>query len=210
MRHRRKRDIIIELTSLLDVIMIMIFMVMNENSKLVVQVQDELASVQLENDDQAGKIDDLTDQLAVALAQLNEGDREELLKRLHNAESQLNSYQAMDEVVTILTVELESLPNNTRRWLTYGINGDFPPERIPIRNDDEFKTAINRLAVFINDCKPQSQESISDSPTVYVVFSYKPYEVRYNDIQAIKDKIKLVIDGSKFIYWENEIQTDGD
>ena len=49
MRRRRKRDIVIELTALLDVIMIMIFMVMNENSKLVSEAQSKLGAVQQEN-----------------------------------------------------------------------------------------------------------------------------------------------------------------
>lgn len=206
--RRRKRDIIIELTSLLDVIMIMIFMVMNENSQLVVQAQDELASAQLQNADQGKKLDDLTDQLAIALAQLGEGDREELLRRLHDAESQLNSYQAMDKVVTILTVELKSLPNNTRRWLTYGKGDNLRTEEI--RNDNEFDKVVNALTVYINDCKPQSQESVSNLPTVYVVFSYNPYEVRYNDVQTIRNRVRNVTDDGKFIYRENTIQTDGD
>ena len=57
MRRRRKRDIVIELTALLDVIMIMIFMVMSENSKLVSEAQSELGAVQQENVEQAGQID---------------------------------------------------------------------------------------------------------------------------------------------------------
>ena len=77
--HRRKRDIAIELTALLDVIMIMIFMVMNENSKLIEEKQDTLETVQQENIEQAGEIDELTAQLAEALGKLEEGDFEEIL-----------------------------------------------------------------------------------------------------------------------------------
>ena len=87
--HRRKRDIAIELTALLDVIMIMIFMVMNENSKLIEEKQDTLETVQQENIEQAGEIDELTAQLAEALGKLEEGDFEEILDRLQNAESML-------------------------------------------------------------------------------------------------------------------------
>lgn len=89
MRRRRKRDIVIELTALLDVIMIMIFMVMNENSKLVSEAQNELSIVQQENIEQAGQIDELSAELAEVLAMLDEGELGNMLERLKNTESRL-------------------------------------------------------------------------------------------------------------------------
>ncbi|WP_251318366.1 hypothetical protein [Flintibacter muris] len=106
MRRRRKRDIVIELTALLDVIMIMIFMVMNENSKLVSEAQSKLGAVQQENIEQAGKISELSAELTEALAMLDEGNLDELFQRLESAESKLEAYQALDDEIIILNVAL--------------------------------------------------------------------------------------------------------
>lgn len=201
--RRRKRDIIIELTSLLDVIMILIFMVMNENSKLVAQSQQEVSIIQQQNAEQTKEIDDLTAQLAEALAQLDEGDRQELLNRLHETESRLNSYLAMDDVATIITVELKSLPGSELRWLIYGKSDDLQTREI--RNDDEFRKSVDMLAVYINDYGSQTTGGGSDPPTVYVVFSYDPYGVRYSDVQVIKNKVDRIKDDNNFIYLEKEI-----
>ena len=92
MRRRRKRDIIIELTSLLDVIMIIIFMVMTENSRLITEKQSALDAVQLENEALSDKLDGLEAELDEALGKLGEGSLEELINRLAEAESRLESY----------------------------------------------------------------------------------------------------------------------
>ncbi len=185
MHRRRKRDIIIELTSLLDVIMIMIFMVMSENSKFVSNVQSELGTAQQENIEQAGEIDDLTAQLAEALGKLAEGEREELLERLQNAESELEGYQAMDDVVTILNVHLENQYNHTGRRLTFGTSDDM--ESIPAHNNDEFNTAVNKLRLFISEHTKQISVDDSDTPTIYIVFSYNPNTVFQRDYAVIND-----------------------
>lgn len=122
--HRRRRDIIIELTALLDVIMIMIFMVMNENNKLIKEQQGMLDAAQQANVEQAGEIDELTAQLAEALGKLEEGNLKELLDRLQTAETMLDGYQAMDEVVTVISVNLENRSNNAIRYLSYGTTTD--------------------------------------------------------------------------------------
>ena len=121
MRRRRKRDIVIELTALLDVIMIMIFMVMNENSKLVSEAQSKLGAVQQENIEQAGKISELSAELTEALAMLDEGNLDELFQRLESAESKLEAYQALDDEIIILNVALSNNSNNSIRYLSYGL-----------------------------------------------------------------------------------------
>ena len=109
MRRRRKRDIVIELTALLDVIIIMIFMVMNENSKLVSEAQNELSTVQQENIEQAGQIDELSAELAEALAMLEEGNLDEILGKLENAESRLEAYEAINDEMCLM-LNLQTVP----------------------------------------------------------------------------------------------------
>ena len=153
MRRRRKRDIVIELTALLDVIMIMIFMVMSENGKLVSEAQSELGAVQQENIEQASQIDELTAELAEALAMLNEGDLGEILEKLEKAENKLEAYQAIDDEVIVINVKLRNNSNNSIRYLSYSKVSDPDSEnQIEIRNDEDRDRAGRNLRVFISEC----------------------------------------------------------
>lgn len=187
MRRRRKRDIVIELTALLDVIMIMIFMVMNENSKLIKEKQDMLETARQENIEQAGEIDHLSAQLAEALGKLDEGDLEEILDRLQHAESMLAGYQAVDDVVVVLNINLENRYHNTVRYLTFGASSDLNEEPPPIENrsDEEFNTALNKLRVFISEYAQKAVDDNSDSVMVCVIFSYDPDKVFQRDFDAV-------------------------
>lgn len=201
--RRRKRDIIIELTSLLDVIMIMIFMVMNENSKLVVQAQGELVTVQQENAKQAAELDNLTAQLSEALAKLGEGNREELLDRLQVAETMLDGYQAMDEVVVVISVNLENRSNNsnTVRCLTYGSSANpdaFKVHYANKNNDKEFNSAVNEFRVFLSDCIRQASSGDATGPAVHIVFSYNPGKVYQHDFNMIDEAISSKINSAYY------------
>lgn len=203
--HRRKRDIAIELTALLDVIMIMIFMVMNENSKLIEEKQDTLETVQQENIEQAGEIDELTAQLAEALGKLEEGDFEEILDRLQNAESMLAGYQSIDDVVTVINVSLENRYNT--RYLTYSVSVESGIAKA-VKTEDEFNQAVNEFRMFIFDHTKQISDNTLDSPTVYVVFSYDPGKVYQRDyalINGILEDVEARVNSSNFRYRCNEI-----
>ena len=205
MRKRRKRDIVIELTALLDVIMIMIFMTMSQNIKLMEKNQDKLDTVQQENIEQAGTIDELTAQLGEALEKLNEGDFEELLNRLRRAESMLEGYQAVDDVVTVITVHLENKYN--ARNLTYGVSIDSSVT-YSAKNDEEFNQAVNHLAVFVSDHKKQISDDSPDIPTVYVIFTYDPkliYQSDYEQIDSALADIKAQVKSPNFRYYSKPI-----
>ena len=202
MRRRRKRDIVIELTALLDVIMIMIFMVMNENSKLVSEAQSELGTIQQENIEQAGKIDELSAELADALAMLDEGDLGEILERLENAESKLEAYQAINDEVIVLNVELRNNPTNTVRYLTYGKvsdsnhvgehswRGTDDPNYEKENDDPDFRSAINSLKVFVNDYVEQVLNDESRATIVCVVLSYDPANVYQAPFLAVDEVLR--------------------
>lgn len=190
MRRRRKRDIVIELTALLDVIMIMIFMVMNENNKLIKEQQGMLDAAQQANVEQAGEIDELTAQLAEALGKLEKGDLEELLDRLQTAENMLDGYQAMDEVVTVISVNLENRSNNAIRYLSYGTTTE--PHTVSCRTDNDLSSAVNELKMFVSGCADKITNDDPDSPIVCVVFSYDPSKVYQRDFETIDRAIKNI------------------
>lgn len=111
MKHKRTRDIVIELTSLLDVVMILIFAVMIKNTQLMEERTAALEEVQEQNGEMQGELEKLagiSEELENALAKLAEGDIEELLARLQNAENQLNAYDYMDDIVVVFNVGLEN------------------------------------------------------------------------------------------------------
>lgn len=188
MRHRRRRDIIIELTALLDVIMIMIFMVMNENSKLVSEAQSALEAIQQENIEQAGQIDELSAELAEALAMLGEGNLGEILERLENAESKLEAYQALDDEIIILNVALSNNSNNSIRYLSYGKVADSNSEnRIEIRNDADRSRAERNLRMFISE---NTQNIDTNSTVVRIVFSYDPDKIYIKDFEMVDTALR--------------------
>lgn len=195
-RSRRKRDIIIELTSLLDVIMIIIFMVMKENSRMIVDKQNALNAAQQVNSQQAGaisdlsgRLDDLEGQLAEAQEKLGEGGREELLEKLHAAENKLESYKAVDDVVIVLNIGLENKNNNAVRTLTYGrVSEDA--EVLDNRTNEEFGVSLNKLKVFVNDHITKVLDDKDNQTIVYVVFTYDAHKVYERDYEAVGDALK--------------------
>ena len=191
MRSRRKRDIIIELTSLLDVIMIIIFMVMAENGKLVTEQQSALDAAQTENLEIKNELEDLSGQLDEALGKLGEGSLEELIERLAEAESRLESYEYMDDVVFVINVKLENRYNNTVRYLSYG-RAENDQSLIEIRDEIDLTTAINRLKIFVSEYVSKITADSTNSTIVYVVFSYDTHNVYQDDYAAIDEALRSV------------------
>lgn len=201
MRHRRKRDIIIELTSLLDVIMIMIFMVMAENSKLISEKQSALDAAQTElaetdnllakADEEIGALqgtaDELSEKLNEAQAKLDEGNVEELLEKLQAAESRLDAYKYMDDIVIVLNIGLENKYSNTVRYLSFSnsANPDATQTVIEIRSNEELAVAINRMRVFLSEYIKQAADDESSSTIAYMVFSYDTRTVFQDDYAAV-------------------------
>lgn len=111
MRQNRIRNIVIELTSLLDIVMILIFAVMIKNSQLVEASSQEVGKLQKENAEmqkELAEFEGISEELANALGKLEEGDLETLLEQLHNAENEVNSYEYMDDIVIVYNIGLEN------------------------------------------------------------------------------------------------------
>ena len=201
MRGRRRRNIIIELTSLLDVIMIMIFMVMAENSKLIAEQQTALDSAAAENAQQSGTIEDLTgalDKLSgdyeLAMGKLEEGGTEELLQKLADAQSKLEGYEYMNDIVVVINVELENKYSNSVRVLSFGCSSDNgeKPNVHEIREDEEFGKAVNELKVKVSEYISQAVNDETNSTIAYIIFSYDPEKVFQDDYAAVDQALSNI------------------
>ncbi len=193
MRRRNKRDIVIELTSLLDVIMIIIFMVMKQNSGMIVEKQNTIDEVRQTNSQQAADLeelnsraDELSSQLEQAQEKLEEGGADELREKLRDAENKLAGYQAVDDVVIVLNIGLENNSGNSVRRLTYGKAAYGEPAVITENHsDEEFEVSLNKLRVFIGDYINKVIEDKSNQTIVYIVFTYDPDKVYQRDYKAV-------------------------
>lgn len=201
MRRKHKRNIIIELTSLLDVIMIMIFMVMAENSKLIAEKQTALDNAVEENAQQSGEIDELSgtldtlmEEYQLALDKLEEGGIDELLQQLADAESKLQGYEYMNDIVIMINIELENKYNNAVRVLSFGCSSDTQeePNVHEIKNDDEFSKAINDLKVKVNEYISQTIDDETNSTIAYIIFSYDPEKVFQDDYAAVNQALSNI------------------
>lgn len=217
MRRRRRRDIVIELTSLLDVIMIIIFMVMKQNSAMIVDKQNTIDAVQKENTSQSAaieelnsKADELSNQLAEAQGKLEEGGADELRDKLQAAENKLASYEAIDDVVIVLNIGLENKYNNTVRTLTFGQVSE-ESSVIDNHDDDEFDVSLNKMRVFIGDYIGKVQADTENQTIVYIVFTYDPTKVYQRDYEAVGDALKdaeIKANNGNFRYRINPISGD--
>lgn len=193
MRNRRIRDIAIDLTSLLDVVMILIFAVLIENSKLVEEQckKLEVANGQIqEMQDELNKMDELSEELKNALGKLQEGNVDELLKQLQNEENQLNAYKYMDNIAVLINIGLENRYNNTSRCLTFGRNSNNEYELYEIGRKDREKWnySINKLKIFLNECIEQTIQN--DDKTIYIIFSIDTRKVYANDFECVENVLK--------------------
>lgn len=196
MRRRRRRDIVIELTSLLDVIMIIIFMVMKQNSAMIVDKQNTIDAVQKENTSQAAaleelnsKADELSDKLDEAQGKLDEGGADELRDKLQAAENKLASYEAIDDVVIVLNIGLENKYNDTVRTLTFGKTSE-KSSVIDNHSDDEFDVSLNKMRVFVGEYITKVLDDKDNETIVYVVFTYDPKKVYERDYEAVGDALR--------------------
>lgn len=193
MRHRRKRDIVIELTSLLDVIMILIFMVMNENSKLVSEAQNRLETARQENVEQADKINTLSTELDRTRELLDEEDPDGVRDRLRIAEDQLGAYQALDDEIILLNVTLRNNSNNSIRYLTYSrVSEPENEKKSLIRSVEDRNRTDRNLRMFLAECVQRANEGTVDGnqSVVRAIFFYDPDRVYAKDVEMVDAVLK--------------------
>lgn len=191
MRQNRTRNIVIELTSLLDVVMILIFAVMIKNAQLVEASNQELSELQEENaamQDDLAEYEGISEELANALGKLEEGDLETLLEKLHNVENQLDTYDYMDDIVIVYNVGLENRYNNTSRCITYGRASDenYKTYNAKRTAKDEWNYAISYLKLDLQTFIEKELQENAEDKYIYLVFSVDITKVYANDFDNVE------------------------
>lgn len=197
MRYRRTRDIIIELTSLLDVVMILIFAAMIYNTELLNESRGELAITKgdlKEAEEKLVEMKGISEELENALAKLEEGEVEELLQQIQSVESQLDAYEYMDDIVVVFNVSLENKYNNTERCLTYGIaSGEEDNKYFSVKRKDvgEWRQAVSTLKMDLQEFLKAELENSPKDKYIYLVFFVDDDKVYNNDFNDIDNALKV-------------------
>ncbi len=179
MKSRGLRNIVIELTSLLDVVMILIFAVMINYSNVTAQTEEDLQKTSEELEALSEDYDTAMLELDLAHAHLAEGNTESLLRELAAANSRQDAYEYLDEMIVIINVKLENYDDNKFRILSYGVGSDPGISSDPISREDAtaFEQQLNRLEDYLYT---EINKVQADAP-VFIVFSYDPDNVYYDD-----------------------------
>jgi len=215
MRHNRTRNIVIELTSLLDVVMILMFAVMIKNTQLVEASNQKVNELQEENAAMQSSLagyEGIDEELANALGKLEEGDLESLLEKLHNAENQLDTYEYMDDIAVCYNIGLENRYNNTARCLTYGLASDENYKTFNVKRTavDEWSQAVDHFRLDLDEYIDQELQDNAEDKYIYLVFSVdktKVYSNDYDDIEKILTYFETRYD-SKVIYKLNILESE--
>lgn len=203
MRRKRTRDIVIELTSLLDIVMILIFAVMIQNAKLVeasenkayaTQVENE--SLQAENESLVAESDKLGIALDEALIKLEEGQIEDLVEKLSSVQNRVDAYDYMKEIVVVYSVSLENKYQNSQRFLTYGDVREPENETVKIRRTDKegWNLAVNNLKIALNEFVRDELAKEDEEKYIYIVFSLDETLVFDSDYYTIDEALREIED----------------
>ncbi|MBC5663269.1 hypothetical protein H8S09_10250 [Coprococcus sp. NSJ-10] len=207
MRNRKIRDVVIELTSLLDIVMILIFAVMIDNAKLTQEKQGDLdqANSKIEmmqktiNNDQL-----IIEELQSLIEEKTSGDQKTMLKRIQQDEELLRSYKYMDTIISIMNISLKN--ENGYRNITYGMGTDgetYKEYSIKKMDDDGWNDAINQLKIYISDALIKEGDA---DKMVYLVFSADYSRVYADDFKEIENILMAIATkDKKIIYYSNEL-----
>ena len=193
MKSRGLRNIVIELTSLLDVVMILIFAVMINYSNVTAQTEEDYNQASEELEALSEDYDIAVRELELARAELADGDIEALLANVAAANSRQEAYEYLDEMIVIINVKLENYDDNKYRIISYGVGSELGTASDPIVREDStaFDRQLNRLEDYLYT---EVNNAAPDAP-VFIVFSYDPDNVYYDDcnrlITLLRDKKSL-------------------
>ncbi len=181
---RKRKSVIVELTSLLDVIFIMLFMVMNRSESAATEAQQkaetEITSAQAQVSQMEETLNDYKDILK---------ETEEERNNLEYINNKLESYEKFNEYAKILSV--------------YVVDGGYKRSLVVADNEDKLtidygwdnmKYAEESL---INGLK----EHIDGTPNpVFISFNYNSDEIYLQDYNMIAEAITAVQSGYKDVY----------
>ena len=174
---RKRKSVVVELTSLLDVIFIMLFMVMNQSRTAAAEAQstaaEEIASAQVQVETMQAEVESYREIISEV-----ETER----ANLEQMQSKLNSYEVFKEYAKIISVHV--LDSTYKRTIkvddgTENVNIDF--------NWDNMDYASSVLTDTLNECIDTAENP------VFIVFSYngdKLYRQDYNMISEVMTEVQ--------------------
>ncbi len=174
---RKRKSVIVELTSLLDVIFIMLFMVMNQSQTAAEEAQSnaaaEIAAAQVQVEEMQEEIEGYR-----IIIDETETDR----KNLESIKNKLNSYEVFAEYASIVSVSV--LDNSYKRTIIVENSGETVSIDFSWDNMDYAESA---LAETLNNCITDSENP------VFIVFSYngdKIYRQDYNMVSEVMTEVQ--------------------
>ncbi|MBQ8613962.1 MAG: hypothetical protein IJ416_07095 [Ruminiclostridium sp.] len=181
---KKRKSVIVELTSLLDVIFIMLFMVMNRSQNAAAQAQNTAAQEIAAAQSQVQTMQEEVDGYREIMDEV-EAERE----KLQTMNSKLNSYEVFDEYATIVSVFV--IDNTYKRT----IKVDNSVEAVNIDFDwDNMDYAGKSLEEALNSC-------INDSVNpVFIVFSYNGDKLYRQDYNLVSETMTSVQGGYENVY----------
>lgn len=181
---RKRKSVVVELTSLLDVIFIMLFMVMNRSQTAAEEAQNtarqEISAAQSQVEEMQTEVDsyrEIIDEVEAERA------------NLESVKNKLNSYEIFDEYASIVSVFV--IDNTYKRTIKVESGGEAVTIDYGWDNMDYASQALEKA---LNDC-------IADSGNpVFIVFSYNGDKLYRQDYTLVSDVMTEVHGGYENVY----------
>lgn len=181
---RKRKSVVVELTSLLDVIFIMLFMVMNRSQTAAAEAQnmaaEEISAAQVQVEEMQQEVDSYREIISEV-----EAERAEL----ETMNSKLNSYEVFDEYATIVSVTV--VDNIYKR--TIRVDGGSKTVDIDFTWDN-MDYAGGALGDALNSCIKDSENP------VFIVFSYNGDKLYRQDYTLVSEVMTEVHSGYENVY----------
>lgn len=181
---RKRKSVVVELTSLLDVIFIMLFMVMNRSQTAAEEAENtarqEISAAQSQVEEMQNEVDGYREIISEV-----EAERANLEAVKHK----LNSYEVFDEYASIVSVYV--IDNTYKRTIKVETVGEAVTIDYGWENMDYAEETLKKA---LNDC-------ISDSENpVFIVFSYNGDKLYRQDYTLVSEVMTEVHGGYENVY----------
>ena len=181
---RKRKSVIVELTSLLDVIFIMLFMVMNQSQTAAEEAQSDAAAEVAAAQVQVEAMEEEVEGYRVIIDEV-EADR----LNLESIKNKLNSYEVFEEYATIISVSV--LDHSYKRTIIVENGGETVNTDFSWDNMDYAESSLNET---LNSCIKDSENP------VFIVFSYNGDNIYRQDYNMVSEVMTKVQGGYENVY----------
>ena len=181
---RKRKSVIVELTSLLDVIFIMLFMVMNQSQTAAEEAQSDAAAEVAAAQVQVEAMEEEVEGYRVIIDEV-EADR----LNLESIKNKLNSYEVFEEYATIISVSV--LDHSYKRTIVVENGGETVNTDFSWDNMDYAESSLNET---LNSCIKDSENP------VFIVFSYNGDNIYRQDYNMVSEVMTKVQGGYENVY----------